>query len=281
MLSLTTQTKIKIAKLIFAAVLFSRRLAGKKSRGVFRRGDLQWELDLSEGIDLSIFLFGGFERDVRKAYDRIINPGLIILDIGANIGAHALPMALRAGPDGKVFAFEPTLFAVEKMRANLKLNPELNERIEIQHTLLNDGISPPPDALPSSWSLARNSDPAAHPQHGGSYKSLGDVDVTSVDAFVERSGLSQLNLIKLDVDGNEWSVIQGARNTLKTHSPVILMEFAPDYDPPAFSSILEIFGELGYQAYSLDEKQNLPLDIEKLRRFIPKNGSINALLRVK
>jgi FkbM family methyltransferase len=279
MLTLTTQTKIKIAKLLSAVILKTRSLTGQKSRDIFRRGGLRWELDLSEGIDLSIFLFGCFERDVRKAYQRILNPGAVILDIGANIGAHTLPMALSAGSTGKVFAFEPTVFAIEKMKANLKLNPELEQRIEVLHTLLNDGIAPAPEAIPSSWNLARHSDPTTHPKHGGSYKPLGDDQTTSVDAFVERCGLSEIDLIKLDVDGNEWSALQGARTTLQAHRPVILMEFAPDYDPPAFEHILRLFVDLNYKAYSLNEKRSLPLTPIEIRRMVPKDGSINVLLR--
>jgi FkbM family methyltransferase len=189
-------------------------------------------------------------------------------------------MALKSGNKGKVYAFEPTVFAFEKLRANLALNPELGKRIKTQHMLLNDGQSSAPKALPSSWNLSTKRSTETHPKHGGTDKSLGDVKTSSLDTFIEENKITRVDLIKLDVDGNEWTVLLGAKKTLQSHSPTILMEFAPDYDPKAFDEILKMFRNLGYSAYSLNERHQLPLTSEELRRMIPKDGSINVMLKL-
>lgn len=85
-----------------------------------RRDGIHWDLDLSEGIDFAIFLLGGLELRTLRLYRRLVQPGDTVLDVGANIGAHALPLARLVGASGRVVAFEPTQFAFCKLQRNLE-----------------------------------------------------------------------------------------------------------------------------------------------------------------
>lgn len=282
MIALTTKTKIRIAGFLSKTAISLRKSYGAHSKAIFQRGRLRWNLDLNEGIDLSIYLFGQFEPEVAAAYRRLIKPGAVVLDIGANVGAHSLPMAQLCGPDGSIHAFEPTVFAIEKLKFNKSLNPQLASQLFIHHALLNDGRSvAPPCAIPSSWALGGNVPEHRHPQHGGAFKETGEVRQFSVDQFVSEYRITQIDLIKLDVDGNELSVLRGAQHTLMRFAPPILMEFALDYETTAFAEILAIFRELNYEAVALKTRRTLPLDMDSLRNFIPRNGSINVILTRK
>lgn len=282
MIALTTKTKISIAERLSRAAIFLRKLRGASAQGVFSRGGLKWHLDLKEGIDLSIYLFGQFEREVAAAYRRRLVPGAVVLDIGANVGAHSLPMARLCGPGGAVHAFEPTVFALEKLKSNRDLNPSLAAQLFIHHALLDDGQQEArPSAIPSSWELGGYTGKDRHPQHGGAFKEIGEARQLTVDQFVAEHRLARIDLIKIDVDGNERSVLRGARDTLETFSPPILMEFALDYETSAFVEILEILRASSYQAVALKTGRVLPLDFESLRPLIPQNGSINVMLTPK
>jgi hypothetical protein len=79
------------------------------------------ELDLGETIDLALYL-GLFEPDVALAIEAHCRPGMTVLDIGANIGAHALRLASLVGDSGHLFAFEPTTYAFRKLIRNFSLN---------------------------------------------------------------------------------------------------------------------------------------------------------------
>ncbi len=262
--------------------IFLRRVCGAPSQAVFRRGGLSWNLDLKEGIDLSIYLFGQFEREVAAAYRRLLRPGSVVLDVGANVGAHSLPMAQLCGDRGAVHAFEPTVFALEKLRANRALNSELEAQLFIHHALLDDGKqAPPPVAIPSSWELSGREGGARHPQHGGAFKAIGSARQQTLDQFVAEQGLSCIDLIKLDVDGNELPVLRGAAITLEKYAPPILMEFALDYETEAFVEILEILRAVGYEARALKTGRLLLLDLDFLRKVIPRDGSINVILTRK
>ena len=74
---------------------------------------------------------GAFEKRTVAAYSRLVRPGMTVIDIGANIGAHTLPLAKLVGPTGRVIAVEPTIWAVERLRANLDLNPPLRAIVDV------------------------------------------------------------------------------------------------------------------------------------------------------
>ena len=68
--------KIAVAALLTRIARGIRTLAGKGHSGVFRRGDIVWELDLKEGIDLAIYLQGGFEPETVRDYRRVVQMGV-------------------------------------------------------------------------------------------------------------------------------------------------------------------------------------------------------------
>src|SRR5665647_3509078 len=126
---LTTKQKVAIASAAQAIVMAARSFTGSGAFAKVTRRGLRWNLDLREGIDFSIWLFGAFEVGTVRAYEKLIKPGNIVLDIGANIGAHVLHLARAVGPQGKLYAFEPTDYAFDKLNKNIAENPELKSRI--------------------------------------------------------------------------------------------------------------------------------------------------------
>jgi hypothetical protein len=82
----TTKTKVTLAALAYRIIAFARGLAGKSKSAIVRRGGICWDLDLSEGIDFSIYLLGAFEPGTAKTLQELVKPGDVVFDIGANIG---------------------------------------------------------------------------------------------------------------------------------------------------------------------------------------------------
>lgn len=279
MKGLTTQTKLRIARVLSRFVIGVRKCFGKPSIDIFKRKGIYWELDLNEGIDLSIYLFGRFEYDVYNAYKHVVTEGCVVLDLGANVGAHTLPIASLAGETGRVHAFEPTVFAIEKLKKNLGLNSQLSERVAVHHVLLSDSAETVGEieSIPSSWNLSVAIE-TSHPQHGGSFMGLGDAQTCTLDSVVKSIGIKKIDLIKLDVDGNEWSILSGGTHTFDLYRPDVLMEFAPDYNLKDFEQILGFFKARGYRTYSMRSGEELPDGLQELRRHIPMDGSINVKL---
>jgi FkbM family methyltransferase len=151
-----TTHKIAGARAIYRVVRAGRAILGRSDRDVVVRGSINYELDLSQGIDFAIYLGNIYERQTKAALRRLVSPGSLVLDIGANIGTHTLHLAELVGPNGRVIAFEPTDFAFRKLGRNLKLNPQLKARVTACHCFLTQHDKDQvPSAIYSSWPLAR------------------------------------------------------------------------------------------------------------------------------
>jgi FkbM family methyltransferase len=279
--TIKTAQKIKIAQIICSLVLSLRKIRGLKNQTIVKRGGIWWDLDLTEGIDFSIYLLGGFEPKTLKLYKKIIKKGDTVLDIGANIGSHTLPLALNTGESGMVFAIEPTEFAVNKLRKNINLNENLASHISVHQVMLiadeNERLE---SGIYSSWPLFHNGK-RIHPEHKGQLKETKGAVAVTLDQMVRQMHINKIDFIKLDVDGHEYSVLKGGKETLKAYTPKILMEFAPYlYDPMAgqFEAMLHLFSQLNYRLSDADSGKRLPLDPEYLKKIIPFGGSKNILL---
>lgn len=279
-LPLKTRHKIALASAASALIRSSRKMAGLGSIVETTRGGLRWRLDLREGIDLAIYLLGQFERHAIQQYGRHVKPGDVVLDIGANIGAHTLPLAVLAGPHGRVFAFEPTGFAYAKLRVNLSLNPDLQARVQPEQMMLAaSGSDALPTGIPSSWPLF--DDPARHALHGGVAQSTKGARIETLDSYVEKHEIQRIDFIKLDVDGHECAVLDGAARTLERFRPVIAFEIAPyalEENGSSLTMLMERFHRHGYALVSEDGDRLLP-DASTLSRSLAPGASLNALAR--
>jgi FkbM family methyltransferase len=281
MVRLRSAQKMALARLACGLVLSFRRVLGLPDRAVAKRGGLLWELDLSEGIDFSIFLLGAFEPSTVRLYQRLVKPEDTVLDIGGNIGAHTLPLARLVGPRGRVIAFEPTAYAIRKMRANVALNAELCDRISVRQVMLvADDRAPLAPKVYSSWPLCDRGG-EVHRDHGGQLMDTNGAAAMTLDSALQSAGAGTVHFIKMDVDGHEHEVLSGAIATIQAHQPRILMELAPYlYEPEVqtLDDMLDLLKRCGYSMQDVGTHRRLPFDAARLRELIPAGQSCNVLL---
>ena len=116
-----TKYKIVFAKILYLLI----KIFVSKDNVIVKRNDINWHLQLNEGIDLSIFIFGNFEKSILKTSKKLIGSRPIdIIDIGSNMGVHSLNFAINF-KKSKVYSIEPTDFAFNKLLKNLSLNPSI------------------------------------------------------------------------------------------------------------------------------------------------------------
>jgi FkbM family methyltransferase len=277
-----TATKIAIARTLYHLVRSGRGIAGRPDRGIFSRRGVVYELDLSQGIDFAIYLGGMFERSTAVALAKLTEPSSLVLDIGANIGAHTLHLAQLVGPDGRVMAFEPTDFAFRKLSRNLELNPSLAARVEARHCFLtaNDGAGVP-EAIYSSWPLAVEA--GLHAKHLGREMQTEQAQSRSLDSILSECADRKVQLVKLDVDGFECDVLRGATAMLREVRPIFVMELAPyvlDERGASLDQLLSYFIPNGYVFYDERTQKRLPSEAKELQRLVADGESINVIARV-
>jgi FkbM family methyltransferase len=280
---LTTKTKVALAGAAYQIISFGRSVIGKSDRLIVERHGIGWDLDLREGIDFSIYLLGAFEPGTQATLKKLVKPGDVVFDIGANIGAHTLGIAQSVGPRGRVFAFEPADFAFEKLCRNLALNPDLAPHTFPQQILLAASPSDRSDPeIYASWPL--RSSVSVHPKHRGRLVSTTKASVDTLDAFVARHILSRLDLVKIDVDGHELPVLQGARETLDRFRPTLVMEMSPYIHAEhnnSFADFIALLKSLHYSLRNADNGEAVPLDLAQLERLIPDGASINVVAQCR
>ena len=278
--ALNTRQKIALARLASSGLRLCRRVVGLGDVAEVERDGVRWRLDLTEGIDLAIYLFGHFEPTTVAAYRRLVRPGQTVVDIGANIGAHTLHLARAVGPGGRVLAVEPTAYAFGKLLANLALNPLLAERVLARQAMLGPpgrGLTEP--AIFSSWPLT-GSGPSRDPTHRGELKATTGAEATSLDELLEREKIKAVDFFKMDVDGFECEVLAGAQRTLANERPAIVMELAPyalETRGQSLDALVGMLASHGYRLYRERDSAKLPESIGRLRALIPTGGSINVI----
>lgn len=278
---LKTKLKIRLARNLQVIVMAFRNALGLPPIASAVRGGIQWFLDLREGIDFSIWLLGCFEPETVRCYSRLIKRGDTVLDVGANIGAHTLPIARLVGEAGRVVAFEPTDYAFGKLVKHVEANPALGERIKCMQMMLvdkADGFAPPP--LYSSWPLAAEA--GAHAEHQGKLMACTGATASTLDLVIEALALDRVDCIKLDIDGFESQMLRGSSKSVTRWRPAIVMELAPyvlEEQGSNVEELLEILYGYGYVLYALDGRTRLPTDPADIRRMIPGGASLNILAR--
>lgn len=252
-----------------------------------RRRGINWRLDLNEGIDFAIYL-GVYQSIPRRVIDEWIRPNALTMDIGANLGAFCLPLSKYVGDGGRVIAVEPTDYAFGKLKSNLGLNAELSKRsLAVQAALGASDVGGAMDAtFYSRWPLHEDGQ-HRHSRHEGLAEAARQARFLTLDTLLDEMRADgriqgRLSFVKLDADGNELSVLQGARRIFTTERPAILIEIAPhvqDEEPQRFEDLLSTLTGYGYALEEADTGRALPVSAAALRQAIKDGASIDALAR--
>ncbi|HEX2023638.1 MAG TPA: FkbM family methyltransferase [Acidimicrobiales bacterium] len=160
---------------------------------------------------------------VLRALEPVVADGSVCFDVGANIGLYSLGLS-QLTPNGRVFAFEPSPGAFEWLRRNLTANGVTN--VEAVHGAASDRVGTiafHDVAFFTAGSFTAEEGSYLDSEAVGS--TLVEVPCTTLDAFVESSGVERVDVLKIDVEGAELAVLEGAERTLAEHQPTVVMEF--------------------------------------------------------
>jgi FkbM family methyltransferase len=212
---------------------------------ICRVSDIVWRLNPSQFIDQMILRDGVFEPTSIKWLDKLIKPGMVVVDVGANFGYYTVQLSHLVGPDGQVHAFEPSVRYHERLLDHLRRN-------NCDNVLVSQcGLS---DRTCELKLYGDEVSAALHWADDGKSPTVEEaVQLCTLDSYVETHGLSRLDFIKIDIDGHEPRFLVGASETLRRFQPILLMEFA-QLNLMAGGSDVERLArqltELGYSFYS-------------------------------
>lgn len=240
------------------------------------RGGIRYCLDLAEGIDLSIFVFGSFQPHVSLNPFLQLSGDAVIIDVGANCGTVTLALARRY-PQARVYTFEPTSYAYERLRGNITLNPGLAPRImACQYFVSDEQGAAGQSTCYASWRVDSLSGDR-HPVHLGIAKD-GAAECVSIDAFVAGERLQRVDLVKIDTDGNELAVLRGMADCLARFRPAVIFELSTYLlreNRESFDLYEELFRAAGYDLFRAHDHR--PVCATNVDQLVPRAGSIDIL----
>jgi FkbM family methyltransferase len=156
---------------------------------------------------------GTYEVDRLVAFGETISRGNSVYDVGANVGIYTLLASVKSGPTGKVFAFEPLERNLKHLRRHVMLNQMQNCKILGTAVSNVDGIR---RFSTESWDFSM-----------GRLSPEGEIEVRSVTLDSCVYGVEALkppNVIKIDVEGAEAEVLEGATRVLSEFRPLVFVE---------------------------------------------------------
>ena len=189
-------------------------------------GDLRLSLNLGEHMQGQIFWHGTYSRNIIFLLDRLLKPGMTLIDAGANIGEISLVAAKRVGAAGQVFAFEP----IERFAGQLERSIAANGLTNL--ILRREGLADVAGEATIYVPAGRFGDGTKHDGLGTLFRmedrssAEATISITTLDAFIESEGIAKVDMIKLDVEGSELNALKGGSQVLRTHKPMLIVEVA-------------------------------------------------------
>lgn len=178
-------------------------------------------------LKLPVDYFRLFPKDYEDENFQFINnslkPGHTVLDIGAHIGLTAVLFGQKVASTGRVFSFEPTPISFSVLKETIRIN-----QLENVITPVNSPVTETSGKV--NFYISNTAVDVANSlvawEKGKELHGI-TVDAFSVDDFVQQQKIAKVDFMKIDAEGVEYKVLKGAKETLRTHMPLIILALHP------------------------------------------------------
>lgn len=186
------------------------------------------------------YWLGTYEPDLESMLGELIHPGVVIYDVGANIGYVSLLLAKAAGETGRVYAFEALPANVERLQHNLELNT-IGSRVTVVPAAVTQSVGPLTFLIHASGGMGKVQGSAGRDDR---YQAQVTVAGISLDEFVYGQGNPPSQVVKMDIEGGEVLALPGMRRLLAEVHPLMLMEL---HGPHSSRVAWETLTDAGYR----------------------------------
>ena len=199
----------------------------------------------TEHIQQQLFWYGYYEKELGDLVKKILKPGDVFLDIGANIGYFSL-LAAKHEPTAKIISFEPVSSVFKILEENISRNAAKNVKA------VNAGVGETNGEREIYLSGEDNIGMSSFQKPENYSGKTEKVKVFTIDEWFRSPGLPKVDLIKLDVEGSELAAVKGMHETLQNFKPAIIVEINPEtllqfgLKPAA---IFSYFDQLNFSAF--------------------------------
>lgn len=225
--------------------------------------------DLTDHVERHMYFLGHYEPIEAFLLTSLLQPGMTVIDGGANVGAHTLIAATAVGPAGAVHSFEPVPRTADRLEAQVADNGLDNVKVTraalwYEADVVTLALPPDQEDNAGAFSL-RGGDPA----------SAVRAPALCLDDYVQEHAVERVDFIKLDLEGAELPALQGMLGVLERTRPLLLIEICRltcdrfDYEPQAIWELLT--GQLGYRGWAVGESSATSHEIDGLQGIDQQN----------
>lgn len=230
-------------------------------------------LDLRSSLEQKVFFAGEHDYEIIQMLSRILDPGAVVFDVGANIGLYSIAL----GEKLKRISENPQLWSFEPIASNFQ---RLVNLVEINK--LTNIVYPVNSALGKSEGTIQLCmvDKKFGSSTGNAF-CLGEglvkleepnfsAPITKLDEFVKQKNIQRCDIIKVDIEGAEMDFILGGINFIQEHRPVIYGEFEPFWSNHfgySFVDVADIFIPWEYKIYQQKNRKTF-IEVKEIRAGI-------------
>ncbi len=212
-------------------------------------------LNLNDWVQQLVFFFGTyeFEKHETEFWIRLSKHCKVIFDIGTNFGYYTL-LAIQNNKNAIVYSFEPAPATFEMFNENLILNGFSTDNC------FNLGVSDSAGRFRLYLADDDNSGMTSLAMPASFSGKEVMIDVVSIDDFVDQKEIREMQLVKIDVEGNELNVLKGMEKTLNEFKPILFIEMVEQNLKKFNHSLSDIYGFLdnhNYQCFEVNQTGNL------------------------
>lgn len=236
------------------------RFANVASRFAHYRGPVRlaggvvMHLDTRQPAERWLVYAGNYQPALTAFLRQHAPPGGTCLDVGANLGYFALMLAHHVGAAGRVVAVEANPALAQRITADAARNgfahlTVIQQPVHVRAAPVTFYIS----AAPGKSSL--------HAGHVADPVQTLTLTATTIDAIAGAENWSRLDVVKLDIEGNDCNALLGARDTLTRFRPVVAFEYWYSTPAAVAGPTFALLGDLGYRVTCLlPDGRTLPFD---------------------
>lgn len=267
------------------------RLSAGRRFSVTLPNGCRMECDLKEQVERLIYFLGAYEPVESYLMTKLLRPGMVVVDAGANVGQYSLLAATAVGPQGSVHAFEPVPATFDRLASHVCANQSSNvsvNRAALWHETATLQLAQTPEMAHNAGAFSV-----------GIFNPKTTVDALAMrlDDYLAERSIESVDFIKLDVEGAELSALRGMSGLLERCRPLLMMEICRytcerlGYHPHDLWELLS--GRYGYRAWligdspmtcrpldSLEgvEQQNVLFHVDDLSPVLTQGWSLKSCL---
>ena len=236
------------------------------------RRRLQVVITPGEETSRALFVSGEYEPVSMAALQRFLSPETVFLDIGANVGLYTLIASRRVGHDGHVYSFEPSSRELAVLRRNVSLSNCAN--VTVIPAAVADRMGTGTLRIAAGRHRGQNTLAQSFGYPGVDEERKESVALVSLDELHRAGKIRRPNVIKIDAEGSELHVLQGAKSLLSEAMPVIAFEVNDTLlraSGASAAAVVDLLLALGYRLHRLDDETGELVPVESVEAVPSEN----------